>query len=192
MRVREALLAILAQGPCYGYQLRTEYARRTGGTRLLNVGQVYHTLERLERDGLVDRDDPDELGHVFWALTDLGADAARAGLLAPSDPADRSALPVKIALAASLPGVDLDEIVDAERTAVAERIAGLRADLAAEPADAALATVAGGLLAGAEADAHWLDETARLLGAVPPHLRAVPLSDERPRRGRPPRADAAA
>ncbi len=54
MSVQESLLAILDQGPSYGYQLRIEYVRRTGNARPLNVGQVYTTLDRLERDGLVE------------------------------------------------------------------------------------------------------------------------------------------
>ena len=54
MSIRQAMLAILEQGPMYGYQLRTEFEQRTGSTWPLNVGQVYTTLSRLERDGLVD------------------------------------------------------------------------------------------------------------------------------------------
>ena len=52
MSVRQALLALLEQGPMYGYQLRAEFEQRTGATWPLNVGQVYTTLTRLERDGL--------------------------------------------------------------------------------------------------------------------------------------------
>ena len=55
MSVRQALLALLEQGPMYGYQLRAEFEQRTGSTWPLNVGQVYTTLTRLERDGLVER-----------------------------------------------------------------------------------------------------------------------------------------
>ena len=47
MSVRNALLALLEQGPRYGYQLRAEFEHRTGGTWPLNVGQVYTTLSRL-------------------------------------------------------------------------------------------------------------------------------------------------
>lgn len=53
MSIRQGLLALLEPGPKYGYQLRTEFEARTGGTWPLNVGQVYTTLDRLERDGLV-------------------------------------------------------------------------------------------------------------------------------------------
>ena len=48
MTVRQSLLAILDQGPCYGYQLRAEFDRRTGSTWPLNVGQIYNTLDRLK------------------------------------------------------------------------------------------------------------------------------------------------
>lgn len=53
MSIRHGLLALLDRGPRYGYQLRTEFESRTGATWPLNVGQVYTTLARLERDGLV-------------------------------------------------------------------------------------------------------------------------------------------
>ena len=59
MSVKQGLMALLAEGPMYGAQLRAEFEQRTGGTWPLNVGQVYTTLARLERDGLVGTGDPD-------------------------------------------------------------------------------------------------------------------------------------
>src|ERR1700753_2816146 len=53
MSVRHALLALLSEGPKYGLQLRHEFEERTGEVWPLNVGQVYTTLQRLERDGLI-------------------------------------------------------------------------------------------------------------------------------------------
>ena len=53
MSVRYGLLALLAEAPTHGYQLKTAFERRTGGSWALNIGQVYTTLQRLERDGLV-------------------------------------------------------------------------------------------------------------------------------------------
>ena len=72
MSVRQALLALLEQGPMYGYQLRAEFERRTGSTWPLNVGQVYTTLTRLERDGLVAESGDDGEGHVVYRVTDAG------------------------------------------------------------------------------------------------------------------------
>ena len=54
MSVRHALLGLLSEGPKYGHQLRQEFETTTGDVWPLNVGQVYTTLQRLERDGLVD------------------------------------------------------------------------------------------------------------------------------------------
>jgi DNA-binding PadR family transcriptional regulator len=51
--VREALLALLADSPRHGYELKTEFESVTGHVWPLNVGQVYTTLDRLERDGFV-------------------------------------------------------------------------------------------------------------------------------------------
>ena len=73
MSVRQSLLAILGQGPCYGYQLRAEFDRRTGSTWPLNVGQIYNTLDRLERDGLVRKGETDGHGHVYYEITDAGS-----------------------------------------------------------------------------------------------------------------------
>ena len=57
MSVPHALLALLSEGPKYGLRLQNEFEARTGEVWPLNVGQVYTTLQRLERDGLVETDD---------------------------------------------------------------------------------------------------------------------------------------
>ncbi|MGZ4740851.1 MAG: PadR family transcriptional regulator [Ilumatobacteraceae bacterium] len=62
MSVRHALLALLTEGPKYGLQLGQEFEARTGDVWPLNMGQVYTTLQRLDRDGLVESDDGDEAG----------------------------------------------------------------------------------------------------------------------------------
>ncbi|HEY5276491.1 MAG TPA: PadR family transcriptional regulator, partial [Coriobacteriia bacterium] len=54
MSVRYGLLALLAEASTHGYQLKTAFERRTGGSWALNIGQVYTTLQRLERDGFVE------------------------------------------------------------------------------------------------------------------------------------------
>jgi DNA-binding PadR family transcriptional regulator len=53
MSVRHAMLALLSEGPKYGMQLRDEFEARTDEVWPLNVGQVYTTLQRLKRDGLI-------------------------------------------------------------------------------------------------------------------------------------------
>ena len=62
MSVRHALLALLSEGPKYGLRLQQECEERTGEVWPLNVGQVYITLQRLERDGLVESGDEGGVG----------------------------------------------------------------------------------------------------------------------------------
>ena len=54
MSVRYGLLALLAEAPTHGYQLKTAFEHRTGGSWDVNIGQVYTTLQRLQRDGLIE------------------------------------------------------------------------------------------------------------------------------------------
>lgn len=54
MSIRQGFLALLSEQPMGGYQLRQEFEARTGGTWPLNIGQAYTTLQRLQRDGLVE------------------------------------------------------------------------------------------------------------------------------------------
>ena len=72
MSIRHSLLALLQDRPRYGYQLRVEFEDRTGSTWPLNIGQVYTTLDRLERDGLVSKDGGDGEGHVVYSITAEG------------------------------------------------------------------------------------------------------------------------
>ena len=66
--VRHALLALLSEGPKYGLRLQQEFEERTGEVWPLNVGQVYITLQRLERDGLVESGDERQPGIVLCGL----------------------------------------------------------------------------------------------------------------------------
>lgn len=184
MSVRRSLLAILDQGPCYGYQLRAEYARRTGAA--LNVGQIYTTLDRLERDGMVEKRGTDDRGHTYWGITADGREEARRWFAEPEAPAGRDEQAFKVALAATLPGVDVAGLIAAERFAAEARLArldGERVDVADVPA----AILRAAERARAAAEMAWLDAAAVLLSDAPtPHV--VALSEERPRRGRPTRA----
>ena len=86
MSVRHALLALLSEGPKYGLQLREEFEARTGEVWPLNVGQVYTTLQRLERDGLVESDDTAEAGPVKgFRITSGGAAELAEWLRTPPD-----------------------------------------------------------------------------------------------------------
>ncbi|UYO98207.1 PadR family transcriptional regulator [Microbacterium sp. M28] len=191
MSVRQSLLAILDQGPCYGYQLRAEFDRRTGSTWPLNVGQIYNTLERLERDGLVARGDADDQGHVYWRITDAGSAEVASWLSSPVERgrAPRDELAIKLAVAATLPGIDVSAVIENQRFASQHRLQQLhRAAVAAgdrTPEELALSLVVDSMIFAAEAELRWLDHAEQRLAAHPQHAMALELATERPKRGRP-------
>ncbi|GAA2004267.1 PadR family transcriptional regulator [Microbacterium ulmi] len=192
MSVRQSLLAILDQGPCYGYQLRSEFDRRTGSTWPLNVGQIYNTLDRLERDGLVGKGDVDEQGHVYWEITDAGRDEVRSWLASPVERglATRDELAIKLAVAATLPGVEVAEVIQTQRRASLAQLQALhRAKYAGAnpdgPEELAWSLVVDSMIFAAEAEVRWLDHTEQRLALHPQRAMALELSTERPKRGRP-------
>ncbi len=118
MSVRHALLALLSEGPKYGLQLREEFEARTGEVWPLNVGQVYTTLQRLERDGLVESDgEPDEGPQKGFRITAAGGEELAGWLRTPPDLASppRDELVMKVLVATTVPGVDVHEVIQAHR-----------------------------------------------------------------------------
>src|SRR5690242_19171954 len=122
MSIRHALLALLAEGPKYGLQLREEFEQRTGEVWPLNVGQVYTTLQRLERAGLVASDGEGEGPQKSYRIT---AEGAAEQDIWPRTPPDLSSPPrdelvIKVLVATRVPGVDVDEVIQAHRRRVVE------------------------------------------------------------------------
>jgi DNA-binding PadR family transcriptional regulator len=118
MSVRHALLALLSEGPKYGLQLREEFEARTGEVWPLNVGQVYTTLQRLERDGLVESDGTEDVGpQKSFRITQDGADELARWLRTPPDLASppRDELVMKVLVALRVPGTDVHEVIQAHR-----------------------------------------------------------------------------
>ena len=125
MSVRYALLASLSEGPKYGLQLREELAARTGEIWPLNVGQLYATLRRLERDGLAESDGSEAAGphKKFW-ITASGAGELAAWLRTPPDPASapHGQMAAKVLAALRVPGTDVHEVVQVHRRSLIERM----------------------------------------------------------------------
>jgi DNA-binding PadR family transcriptional regulator len=165
MSVRQALLALLEQGPMYGYQLRAEFERRTGSTWPLNIGQVYTTLTRLERDGLVAEDDADGEGHVVYRVTDAGRDEVATWFTTPVERTQppRDELAIKLALAVTVPGVDVGTVIQQQRSATIgalqdyTRLKRGRTANPDDPTDMAWTLVLDSLVFASEAEVRWLD-----------------------------------
>ncbi|GAA2093182.1 PadR family transcriptional regulator [Actinomadura alba] len=165
MSIRHGLLALLARGPRYGYQLRAEFEASTGSTWPLNIGQVYSTLSRLERDGLTVRVGADEEGRFIYRISPEGAEEVRRWFRTPIARTDRprDELAIKLAMAVTSPGVDVRDVVQAQRTATLrtlQDLTRLKADGPAVPPEAgerAWRLVLESMIFQAEAEVRWLD-----------------------------------
>jgi DNA-binding PadR family transcriptional regulator len=125
--VRHALLALLSDGPKYGLQLRYDFEARTGDVWPLNVGQVYTTLQRLERDGFVASEDSDdevtEAGpQKHFHITSAGEAELGHWLRTPPDLSapPRDELVIKVLVAVQVAGVDVHEVIQVHRRYVVE------------------------------------------------------------------------
>src|SRR3712207_4369424 len=109
MSIRHGLLALLERGPMYGYQLRAAFEESTGATWPLNIGQVYTTLARLERDGMVRPLPENDGGQRPYEITDGGRGELAMWFATPINRTDRprDELTIKLALAITTPGVDV-------------------------------------------------------------------------------------
>ena len=166
MSIRHGLLALLEDGPMYGYQLRSQFEARTGSTWPLNLGQVYTTLGRLERDGLVEAAGADSEGHIFYRMTDPGKAALVDWFERPVSRTTppRDELAIKLALAVTVPGVDVGTVIQQQRSATMSALQdytrlkrGRPTGATAEPADMAWSLVLDSLVFAAEAEVRWLD-----------------------------------
>ena len=174
----------------YGYELRGEFEARTGSTWPLNVGQVYSTLARLERDGLVEPVGSDGKGHAYYRITDGGRRVVREWFTTPVSRANppRDELAIKLAMAVTVAGIDVRAVIQAQRTATMRALQEytlLKPRAAAEvagsqPGELAWLLVLDALVFQAEAEIRWLDHCeARLARAAGPTAASVGREHER-------------
>ena len=177
MSVRHALLALLSEGPKYGLQLRLEFEARTGEVWPLNVGQVYTTLQRLERDGLVQADDADDRGpQRAYHITPEGHDELVAWLRTPPEDAQppRDELLIKVLVAVHVADVDIHDVIQTNRRHLIgqmQRYTSVKA--AAREDDVALALAIDAELFRLEGAVRWLDSAEVRLRQHPITMPAV-------------------
>jgi DNA-binding PadR family transcriptional regulator len=182
MSVRHGLLALLSEGPKYGLQLRQEFEARTGEVWPLNVGQVYTTLQRLERDGLVESDGGAEDGpQKGFRLTPEGQVELDAWLRTPPDLSSppRDELVIKVMVALRMPGADVHEVIQVHRRYVVEvmqqwtRLKEDEAEL-----DLGFALVVDAEIFRLDALVRWLDSAdgrIKRAASEPPRAESLPM-----------------
>jgi DNA-binding PadR family transcriptional regulator len=184
MSVPHALLALLSEGPSFGLRLRQEFEARTGQVWPLNVGQVYTTLQRLERDGLVESDEPEAEGpQKPYRLTERGAAELSTWLHTPPDTSlpPRDELVIKVLVTLRLPGVDVHEVLQTHRRHFIEamqRCTQIKARAAEDDVELALV---------ADAELYRLDAVVRWLDAAESRLKRHSVLPRQATTARPPR-----
>src|SRR4029450_2289241 len=177
MSVRPALLALLSEGPKYGLQLRQEFEARTGEVWPLNVGQVYTTLQRLERDGLAETEPgSDEGPQRGFRITEAGGRELAQWLQTPPQtvPPPGDELLIKGLVAVRGPGGDVGALLQVHRRYLVElmqQYTNVKAEAAED--EVGLALVVDAELFPLEGVVRWLDAAdARLKG----HPAARPVA----------------
>lgn len=168
MSVRHALLALLSPGPATTYQLRKDFDRATGEVWPLNIGQASATLARLERDELIRREEgaPGAADGAVptagdWHLTDAGREelAAWWGSAVPRSEPERHELVMKLALAVTVPGVDVPSLLQTQRSASLSALHEVtRARRSVPQEDLAAALVLDHHIFAIEAEVRWIDD----------------------------------
>ena len=160
MSIKHGILALLRDRPGYGYQLRAAFEESTGATWPVNIGQIYTTLGRLERDGLVAKTGEDAEGHVVYEITATGATELSSWFERPITAADRprDELAMKLALAVTVPGVDVAALVQQQRGYAQSTLHELtRRKLRASAPHLAWSLVLEAQIFQAEAEIRWLN-----------------------------------
>jgi DNA-binding PadR family transcriptional regulator len=172
MSVPHALLALLSEGSKYGLQLREEFEARTGEVWPLNVGQVYTTLQRLERDGLVESDNgAEESTQKLFRITEAGEAELGDWLRTPPDLASppRDELVIKVLVALHLPGVDVPEVLQVHRRYLVQLMQQWTRIKEEAPDDDL------GLLLAVDAELFRLDSVVRWLDSADSRIRRTPV-----------------
>jgi DNA-binding PadR family transcriptional regulator len=160
MSVSMSLLAMLDERPMYGLELKNTFEESTGGVWPLNVGQVYTTISRLERDGMVSLAEEAD-GQKLYAITDAGREEIAGWFRHPSRGASatRDEIVLKISLAVLKPTVDVAAVIQSERRALLEELQQYTRFKADPPTDKDLswAILLDSIIFKIEARVRWLD-----------------------------------
>ena len=161
MSLKYGLLGLLAEEPLHGYEVKNRFEAMLGGTWEVNIGQVYTTLQRLERRRLVASVGsrrpgklPPELSYGRKALADwLGEPESGPQEL-------REEIYVKLLLAARLANGDLGPLLGRQKRAYLQRLRDLNRleERARRDGRSDLARLVRGALLHTEADIKWIDE----------------------------------
>ena len=163
MSLKYGVLGLLEQEPLHGYEVKNRFEELLGGTWEVNIGQVYTTLQRLERDGLVrpvgERGDR---GKLLYELAPQGRKALSDWLQQPETGPQQlhEEIYVKLLLATRVANGDLGALLNRQKRAYLQRLRDLNQleERARKDGRNDLARLVRGALLHTEADLKWVDE----------------------------------
>jgi len=164
---QEVVLALLAKEPSHGYELRARLRQALGPLgEAMNDGQVYVTLTRLEKAGLVTSEQaaglPDRQDRKVYALTAAGQERVAGWLGEVSWPKpDLAEFHLKLIAAAAAGLADPLAIVDAQRRELLRRLRDAQRAAMAEPDRSAAGLLLEGIVLRLQADLRWLEACER-------------------------------
>ncbi len=187
MAFRETLLVLLLDGPKHGYQLKLDFETATGDAWPLNVGQVYSTLQRLERTGLLEVEKVDAEGRIRYEITEQGTALVERWFADPVEQsmATRDDLSMKLLLAIATSVTDTSNVIGIQRSATMRSLQDYT-HLREETNDSDLAWQLhlDRLIIRSEAELKWLDRVENQLArrTVRPTKRgATAIESARPK-----------
>lgn len=157
------LLSLLARSPRYGYELKQAFHDLLGGTWVLNPGQVYSTLSRLEEDGLIEPTVVEQEllpDRKVFSLTPVGRKELNRWFSEPVSGLIRLREEVFLKIVAqgiSDPSAAL-ELIATQRTEYVDAIAQIARRRTDPDVPDGTKLILGGLLRRLEADLLWLDD----------------------------------
>jgi DNA-binding PadR family transcriptional regulator len=164
---QEVVLAMLAKEPSHGYQLRARLQQALGPAGdAMNAGQIYVTLSRLERAGLVSCERstglPDRPDRKVHALTAAGQQRVAAWLADVSWPGPGLAeFHLKLIAAGAARLADPLALIDAQRRELLRQLRDAQRAAMAEPDGSDAVTLLEGIVLRLQADLRWLEACER-------------------------------
>jgi DNA-binding PadR family transcriptional regulator len=164
---QEAVLALLAKEPSHGYELRARLQQALGPLGdAMNAGQIYVTLTRLEKAGLVTAERSaglaDRPDRKVYALTAAGQRRVADWLSEVSWPRpDLAEFHLKLISAAAARLADPLAMVDAQRRELLRRLRDAQRAAMAEPNGSDAALLLEGIVLRLQADLRWLEACER-------------------------------
>jgi DNA-binding PadR family transcriptional regulator len=160
--LKHTLLGLLVQEPRHGYDLKSTFETLLGGTWPLNIGQVYTTLNRLERDGLVECERvtqdllPDK---KVYATTEAGRQELDRWLDEPITDSIRlkDEFFIKLLVHQLVDSKDVMSLIWKQRQVYMQKMAQLTSLLSDTSLDPATILLIEGAILHVNADLHWLE-----------------------------------